>query len=1193
MKYIISIFVLLFLSLCSLHTIAQQPAAFPAKYPLYFNTDKWAVKNLDKRTDSLLFTRQGVKLYSAGGRGNITIGRSDIPVAEGYYKVDYKVACKTSGGFVGIWLYLLDASKKNIGSYTPGAKGVPNNCGDIIESPYSFVFYVPANTSAIDFNVGQRNASGYAEIKDIVITKLHADEGNALLVKQPFQVQYPQFDYRPPVVSKYPAKDKSLLFTAEENKLALDNMNRYPTTKPVVASIIETAEKWSKWNEDSLLMLIPDASVPRGFDLNAIGCPVHGSEIFSVGGTYPWGIDPKKPFKVTCPVGGETYPSNDFIQTVIKKSKAPTDSSYFDDGWGWLSPDNERFWFVAYANHWTLHRFIQPAILNLSRAYFLTKEKRYAHTAALLLHRLAEVYPSMSHANQSRYGSMQRNVGGIYDGKVVNAIWETSFVTGLAEAYDEIWQAIDGDIALQKKLKKSGLQIRSYIEANFVEDAIKAYYKGQVRGNFGMHQTSLLHLMLARQYADMPKMLTGILDSVSLDQNYMGARYALYNRVFRDGMPLESPGYNIGWVEKFAVLSYLLKKAGYDLYKDPKLKMLFDFPIKETVIGKYTPDWGDTGSPLGALAGNSLSIYQYIYPQYKDNTFLDWMAFNNQTGPNSFKSFNSLFLPALPYTKPLPGGRAVVPQPNRLFAGYGLGFLNNKADNVGLTFTYGKHYSHSHMDFLNFELFANNQKMMPDLGYPDAMNVYVKGIYTWSTHTVSHNTVMINARRQDRNLQGKLYDFSGSSFVQNMDASSGAYSTASLYRRNLVMVSTGDSSAYVVDIFRVKGGRQHDYLLHGPPGSTLTQNGVWSVPQPGTLAGENVPWGEIYDDKTLADPDYKGGYASYSGSGFQHLFNVQRLERGAVNILYNHIKDSTARLKIHILDNQPQQLFMADAYDKPRAKNFTLKYVVARRQGNTEDLSSTFLGVIEPFKNQALIDSVKKIALADTNAVLIAVYRGGIIDYILNDMSGKARQVLKDVQTDARYAVWSVDKSSGKIRRGFFSQGSFFTYKEKTERADTLAGEVIAIDPDNNTVDIRLPDGGTSTNWILKPIAAQVAFFSNDWHETVHPLSKVEKIGNNVLRVKLDDAMLIGRTPVSHVSGNVYRAAASLPFFEDYAGATLLDKNFKKAGLIRSANISSFTLVEGSGKVSAGEEPFWISNIGVGDRLVIKSVKEF
>src|SRR5690606_20875360 len=102
---------------------------------------------------------------------------------------------------------------------------------------------------------------------------------------------------------------------------------------------------------------------------------------------------------------------------------------------------------------------------------------------------------------------------------------------------------------------------------------------------------------------------------------------------------------------------------------------------------------------------------------------------------------------------------AVAPQPNRLFAGFGLGLLNNKADNVGLAFSFGKHYSHAHMDFLNFELFANDQKMMPDLGYPDAMNVYVKGIYTWSTHTVSHNTVMIDARRQERILPGKLYDF--------------------------------------------------------------------------------------------------------------------------------------------------------------------------------------------------------------------------------------------------------------------------------------------------------------------------------------------------------------------------------------------------------------------------------------------------
>ena len=59
-------------------------------------------------------------------------------------------------------------------------------------------------------------------------------------------------------------------------------------------------------------------------------------------------------------------------------------------------------------------------------------------------------------------------------GKVLNRIWETRFITGLAEAYDMIWDHIDLSFSLQGKIGKSGEEIRSFIEANLLEDALEA-----------------------------------------------------------------------------------------------------------------------------------------------------------------------------------------------------------------------------------------------------------------------------------------------------------------------------------------------------------------------------------------------------------------------------------------------------------------------------------------------------------------------------------------------------------------------------------------------------------------------------------------------------------------------------------------------------------------------------------------------
>src|SRR5690606_36428164 len=152
-----------------------------------------------------------------------------------------------------------------------------------------------------------------------------------------------------------------------------------------------------------------------------------------------------------------------------------------------------------------------------------------------------------------------------------------------------------------------------------------------------------------------------------------------------------------------------------------------------------------------------------------------------------------------------------------------------------------------------------------------------------SKNTISHNTVTVDAAMQPERVGGTLHLFAQSPFARVMDAdANGVYPQAQTYRRAVVMVDVDDERSYYVDVFNVDGGRQHDYSLHGPPGTYESVGGTWSTPAPGTLAGENVKLGEIYDDAKLGAPDYKGGFHGYRGSGFQHLFNVQKHQSGKV-----------------------------------------------------------------------------------------------------------------------------------------------------------------------------------------------------------------------------------------------------------------------------------------------------------------------
>src|SRR5690606_29413812 len=143
-----------------------------------------------------------------------------------------------------------------------------------------------------------------------------------------------------------------------------------------------------------------------------------------------------------------------------------------------------------------------------------------------------------------------------------------------------------------------------------------------------------------------------------------------------------------------------------------------DWPLNILAIGKYTPDIGDSGSTLGGVRGNSGPnaplVYGPAYQRYKDPRYLRWLSGSNLLGPGAINRFEALFKPLLPVVKPSKDERALPPQLSRLFAGYGLGMLNNRQDTTSLSLTYGFQVSHYHWDSLNFELFANGQKMMPD-----------------------------------------------------------------------------------------------------------------------------------------------------------------------------------------------------------------------------------------------------------------------------------------------------------------------------------------------------------------------------------------------------------------------------------------------------------------------------------------------
>ena len=979
---------------------------------------------------------------------------------------------------------------------------------------------------------------------------------------------------------QYPLKTQRMLLTDAEIALARENVRQYPAAKAIADTIVARADAWMAWSDADLRALAPTADVPRAFNVGTAGCPQCGQAIYEKGGTYPWIIDPKTPYKVTCPVDGSTYPSNDYAAYYASGLNDQTllTGDYPDDGWGWLGPDGHRYWFVAYANHWVLENHTLPAAQYLSRAYVLTGNAAYAKKAAVLLDRIAEVYPNMDYHVQSRYGQLQQANGARYEGKLVNHIWETGVVAMLAEAYDAIWEAIDDTTVTGKTAE----QVRANFEANFLEEGIDGYFSGRVRGNFGMHQKALVYAGLARQYGQQEAWFGGLMDNAGGEDTLTGLNFALYNLVYRDGPPYEtSPGYNFSWVANITTVAEALHRAGYDVYAIPKMRRLYDGVLDVINAGKFTPAVGDSNNVYGGLVGQDPVVFQRACRAYEDPRYRAFLQTFGATGDAGITRYESLFeapVPAESVTAP--------PVRSRLLDGYGMAILNNPANTISLSLYYGYKGGHGHFDRLNFELFANGQVMMPDTGYPDFMNAYVPGIYTWSKNTVAHNTVVVDAQRQMANRPGRVNLFVDKGFARALDIEAAmTYPQTSTYRRRMIMVDTDDSHAYVVDCFDVTGGIEHDYSLHGPPGTFTSQGGEWSAPAPGTLAGPDVPVGYIYDEPAIAGEGYSGSYAGYSGSGFQHLFHVQRLLGGTAGGEWAHERDEHAKLRLQLV-GAPVETFLAEAQVSPVKQKQLLTYFIARNTGT--DLSSQFVSVMEPYVNMPAIESLNALPIAEGagTAVEVALADGARDLVLINTGGGVLRLADVDIHTDAAFAV--VRYAGDAVAHRWFAGGTYLSVSgQRDGQAAAVTGTVVKVDPEANQV---LVEADTSK---LDPgaLAGRVLHFENAIRRTAHPVTAVERTAEGFL-VTLGDELRVGRIRVASIREDALTTATGLSFAPVYDGTYAADPAFGTFVPLREVKGGEAVFVEPRTEPAPFEVggDAWIVDVGPGDRVEMVEV---
>jgi hypothetical protein len=352
---------------------------------------------------------------------------------------------------------------------------------------------------------------------------------------------------------------------------------------------------------------------------------------------------------------------------------------------------------------------------------------------------------------------------------------------------------------------------------------------------------------------------------------------------------------------------------------------------------------------------------------------------------------------------------------------------------------------HGHYDNLNLILWAKGREMLPDVGYTWTQMRY------WTAQTLAHNTVVIDRASQtlrdsDGNLLMFYPDTAGVAVVEADGKRAYAQTRdGGVYRRTLVTVPISDQDAYVVDIFRVQGGTTHDWTLHGDADHDTTA--TCSVPLSGHLENLMIE-GEVWEEPTKQ-------YSTYPVYGLIRDVRTGQID-GSMAVTFDYEDDRA--LRVHVLSDKAQVLLGRSPSvrrmgygangDMRKAYDFWMPHLIVRREASgDEPLSSVYAAVHEPYVSEPLIDRVERVAVSpnDGSAVAIRVVHGGVEDTIITTTDQTPypwRQTADGMKLRGRVAV--VRKVAGRTQAAWLFDGAALGSGDRTiEQRQRLEGKVL------------------------------------------------------------------------------------------------------------------------------------------------------
>ena len=558
-----------------------------------------------------------------------------------------------------------------------------------------------------------------------------------------------------------------------------------------------------------------------------------------------WNWTPADPEQITCAMCHTVFPNTQYAETVVLKANyggGQAFTYYGGEPFVIFSYQTGRPSFTGLVRSRKVE-FMASLCRTMAEAYALTGKPEYAHATRLILLRFAQVYPNwLIHCGYGEIADMDphiaaRNINNLPadelcppptlpDRKLHTGYWtagraassgqEGAFVRRFVESYDLTCEATNSGTPLYSDGERRHIEKDLLLESTVLLTADTAINNKSV-GN----GTAATLVGMALGEPTLVRFGLGFFNHTMSDW------------FLPDGGTPESWSYALMTLNGIHSLGQAFRAysdpAGYrdamgkrlehlDLYQMPTYQKVWESMFQGLQGDLRYPPLADSHRKDG-IGARYAELMAANYPQNRDfQALLREVAGKDLTGGD----------PSTAIYQREPGGETK-PAPaltltDYLFPRLQIGYLRGGTTgrDSTLVLSASDWGGHHHNDSLNLVWWQGGMEQLSDLGY-----LWDHPLKKMTARTFAHNTVMIDgAEQQTTGRGGNFTLFEPGKSVKVMEAASHAYAQADLYRRTVVQIEDGSGSRYVVDIFRVRGGRQQDYVFHGPNIALQTERGT-------------------------------------------------------------------------------------------------------------------------------------------------------------------------------------------------------------------------------------------------------------------------------------------------------------------------------------------------------------------------------